>query len=48
MAVVTIGGVIISTLFTLYVIPTVYTAMDRFSTRKYAVSEEEVAPAPAD
>ena len=43
MAVVTIGGVIISTIFTLYVIPAVYTAMDRLSIRKYAVSEEEVA-----
>ena len=48
MAAVTIGGVIISTLFTLYVIPAVYTAMDRLSVRKYDVSEEEVAPAPAD
>ena len=48
MAVVTIGGVIISTLFTLYVIPTVYTAMDRLSIRKYAVSEAEVAPNQAD
>ena len=48
MAVVTIGGVIISTLFTLYVIPTVYTAMDRLSIRKYAVSEAEVVPNQAD
>ena len=49
MAIVTIGGVIISTLFTLYVIPAVYTAMDRLSVRKYDVSEEEeAAPAPAD
>jgi len=48
MAIVTIGGVIISTLFTLYVIPAVYTAMDRLSVRKYDVSEEEVAPVPAD
>ena len=48
MAVVTIGGVIISTFFTLYVIPAVYTAMDRLSIRKYAVSETEVVPNQAD
>ena len=49
MAIVTIGGVIISTLFTLYVIPAVYTGMDRLSVRKYAVSEEaEVNPSQAD
>ncbi|MBM3235388.1 efflux RND transporter permease subunit [Candidatus Poribacteria bacterium] len=48
MAIVTIGGIIVSTLFTLYVIPAVYTAMDRLSIRKYAVSEAEVVPGQAD
>lgn len=43
MAVVTIGGVIISTLFTLYVIPAIYTAMDRLSITEYAAPEAEVA-----
>ena len=48
MAIVTIGGVIVSTVFTIYVIPVIYTAMDRLSVRKYAAAETEVAPATAD
>ena len=44
MAVVTIGGVVVSTYLLHNVIPAVYTTMDRLSMHKYAVSEAEVTP----
>jgi Cu/Ag efflux pump CusA len=47
MAVVTMGGVMLSAVFTLFLIPVIYTKLDRFSPSTEWMEEPAPAPLPA-